>query len=89
MTPDAAATVIRADDTDAGQRLDRVLALHLPELSRTRLKHLIESGNVSENGAALKERLGAAIRQDVEKALQGDRALSEQVSRVLSGRHRG
>src|ERR1700758_5628020 len=55
MTPDAAATVIRADDTDAGQRLDRVLALHLPELSRTRLKHLIESGNVSENGAALRD----------------------------------
>src|ERR1700759_5113280 len=53
MTPDAAATVIRADDTDAGQRLDRVLALHLPVLSRTRLKHLIESGNVSENGATV------------------------------------
>ena len=55
MTPEAAATVIRADETDAGQRLDRVLALHLPELSRTRLKHLIESGNVSENGAALRD----------------------------------
>ena len=55
MTPDAAATMIRARETDAGQRLDRVLALHLPELSRTRLKRLIESGNVTENGAVLRD----------------------------------
>jgi 23S rRNA pseudouridine1911/1915/1917 synthase len=46
---------IRATAGDAGHRLDRVLALHLPELSRTRLKHLIESGNVTENGATLRD----------------------------------
>jgi hypothetical protein len=39
----------------------------------------------TENSAALKERLSGAIRQDVEKALQGDRALGEQVARILSG----
>jgi len=55
MTPDATATVIRAAETDLGRRLDRVLALHLPELSRTRLKRLIESGNVTENGAVLRD----------------------------------
>jgi 23S rRNA pseudouridine1911/1915/1917 synthase len=55
MTADAATIVIRAGAGDAGQRLDRVLALHLPELSRTRLKHLIESGNVMENGATLRD----------------------------------
>ncbi|HEX3524756.1 MAG TPA: pseudouridine synthase, partial [Stellaceae bacterium] len=46
---------IWADETDAGQRLDRVLALHLPELSRTRLKRLIESGQVTHAGAVLRD----------------------------------
>lgn len=35
---------------------------------------------------ALKARLVSAIRQDVEKALQGDRQLGEQVAQVLSGK---
>src|SRR5947209_3716167 len=55
MTPDAVTIVIRASTGDAGQRLDRVLAQHLPLLSRTRLKHLIESGNVMEGGATLRD----------------------------------
>ena len=55
MTPDAATTVIRADETDAGQRLDRVLAQHLPLLSRTRLKRLIETGRVTHDGAVLRD----------------------------------
>jgi 23S rRNA pseudouridine1911/1915/1917 synthase len=55
MTPDAAATVIRAGETDAGQRLDRVLAQHLPLLSRTRLKRLIETGQVTHEGAVLRD----------------------------------
>ncbi len=55
MTSAVSTTTIRANGGDAGHRLDRVLALHLPELSRTRLKHLIESGNVTENGAALRD----------------------------------
>lgn len=38
------------------------------------------------DAAALKGRMAAAIRQDVEKALQGDRPLGEQVSQILSGR---
>jgi hypothetical protein len=56
-----------------GGAIDRSLQAALPNAAR------------SENSAALKERLGAAIRQDVEKALQGDRALGEQVARVLAG----
>ena len=55
MTPDAPATLIRAGETDAGQRLDRVLAQHLPLLSRTRLKRLIETGQVTHAGAALRD----------------------------------
>jgi 23S rRNA pseudouridine1911/1915/1917 synthase len=57
MTSDRAAagatTMIRTGASDVGQRLDRMLALHLPELSRTRLKRLIESGRVTEEGMAI------------------------------------
>jgi 23S rRNA pseudouridine1911/1915/1917 synthase len=49
------ATTIRAGETDDGQRLDRVLALHFPELSRTRFKRLIETGYVSQEGEALRD----------------------------------
>ena len=49
------ATMIRAAETDAGQRLDRVLAQHLPQLSRTRLKHLIEAGQVTQEGTVLRD----------------------------------
>jgi hypothetical protein len=56
-----------------GGAIDRSLQAALPNASR------------SENGAALKERLSAAIRVDVEKSLQSDRALSDQVARILSG----
>jgi hypothetical protein len=38
------------------------------------------------DGAAMKGRLAASIRQDVEKALQGDRQLGEQVGQVLASR---
>src|SRR5579864_7397360 len=46
---------IRTGDADAGERLDRVLARHLPELSRSRLKRLIEAGHVGAAGAALRD----------------------------------
>lgn len=40
-------------DSDAGERLDRWLSRQLPDMSRTRLKALIEEGRVSLNGASL------------------------------------
>jgi 23S rRNA pseudouridine1911/1915/1917 synthase len=59
MTPDTAAAgtarAIRVGENDDGGRLDRVLALHFPELSRTRLKHLIQAGHVTQNGQALRD----------------------------------
>jgi 23S rRNA pseudouridine1911/1915/1917 synthase len=59
MTADPASvgilTTVRAGEADAGERLDRVLALHLPQLSRTRLKRLIESGHVAEGGMTLRD----------------------------------
>jgi 23S rRNA pseudouridine1911/1915/1917 synthase len=51
---DTAATVL-AGASEAGQRLDRALALHLPALSRTRLKRLIQSGLVTCEGTALRD----------------------------------
>jgi hypothetical protein len=56
-----------------GAAIERSLQQALPNASR------------SENGAGLKQRLAEAVRQDVEKALQGDRALGEQVARMMSG----
>jgi hypothetical protein len=49
------------------------------------LQEALPNAGKTENSASLKERLSGAIRQDVEKALQGDRALGEQVARILSG----
>lgn len=48
------ATVL-AGASEAGQRLDRALVLHLPALSRTRLKRLIRAGHVTCDGAALRD----------------------------------
>jgi 23S rRNA pseudouridine1911/1915/1917 synthase len=46
---------ISAEPGEAGLRLDRMLALHLPALSRTRLKRLIEEGHVVHDGTASRD----------------------------------
>jgi 23S rRNA pseudouridine1911/1915/1917 synthase len=46
---------ICAAAAEGGQRLDRMLALRLPALSRMRLKRLIESGHVLFGGVALRD----------------------------------
>src|SRR5712671_3278928 len=46
---------LRSDAEDAGQRLDRVLQRHLPELSRTRFKQLILAGDVTSDGAVQRD----------------------------------
>src|SRR6266852_6012978 len=59
LTPDTTAAetarAIRVGENDDGGRLDRVLALQFPELSRTRLKHLIQAGHVTQHGQALRD----------------------------------
>ncbi len=40
---------------EAGTRLDRWLAVRLPELSRTRIKALIEDGRVSQDGTTISD----------------------------------
>jgi 23S rRNA pseudouridine1911/1915/1917 synthase len=46
---------IRIADEEAGGRLDRVLASHVAELSRTRLKALIEAGSVAVDGRTIRD----------------------------------
>jgi hypothetical protein len=53
-------------------------------IERTLEQALPAAGNA--DGAAIKNRMTAAIRQDVEKALQGDRQLGEQVAQILSAK---
>jgi 23S rRNA pseudouridine1911/1915/1917 synthase len=60
--------VVTSDE--AGERLDRVLARHLAELSRSRLKNLIEAGAVEVDGHTIRDpshrvNSGAAIKVDV------------------------
>src|ERR1700741_2136187 len=67
--PPTTASVLVAPD-EAGQRLDRVLARHLAELSRSRLKALIEAGTVELDGHTIRDpshrvNSGAAIKVDV------------------------
>src|SRR5271155_1912896 len=61
---------IRIADGEAGGRLDRLLAAHVAELSRTRLKALIEAGSVVVDGRTIRDpghrvNSGAAIVVDV------------------------
>jgi 23S rRNA pseudouridine1911/1915/1917 synthase len=42
-------------EAEAGERLDRILAAHLAAISRSRLKKLIETGQVSLDGATIND----------------------------------
>src|ERR1700755_2635891 len=53
-------------------------------IART-LDRALPHGNRADN-AAMRTRLAASIRQDIERSLQGDRQLGEQVAQVLSAR---
>ena len=56
--PSEAATAreeITVAETEAGERLDRILAARLATLSRSRLKKLIETGQVSSDGATIND----------------------------------
>jgi 23S rRNA pseudouridine1911/1915/1917 synthase len=55
-SPDQVASItVCASLAEIGLRLDRLLALHLPWLSRTRLKRMIESGHVTCEGVRSRE----------------------------------
>jgi hypothetical protein len=65
----------------ANEELERTVG---GAIERT-LDQALPHGNRAEN-AAMRSRLAATVRQDIEKALQGDRQLGEQVAQVLSAR---
>jgi 23S rRNA pseudouridine1911/1915/1917 synthase len=46
---------IEAGGDDDGERLDRLLAKHLPDMSRSRLKVLIKAGHAARNGRTIVE----------------------------------
>jgi len=60
-------------ERSVGTAIERTLDQALPAAGRA-------------DGAALKGRMTAAIRQDIEKALQGDRQRGEQVAQILAAR---
>jgi hypothetical protein len=60
-------------ERSVGSAIERTLEQALPATGRA-------------DGAALKGRMAAAIRQDIEKALQGDRQLGEQVAQILAAK---
>ncbi|HXR86833.1 MAG TPA: RluA family pseudouridine synthase [Stellaceae bacterium] len=47
--------LITVSEAEAGERLDRILAAHLAALSRSRLKKLIETGQVSLDGETIND----------------------------------
>ena len=51
--------VLLVEPGDAGKRLDQLLAARLPQLSRSRIKALIDEGNVAVPGASAKASLRA------------------------------
>jgi hypothetical protein len=65
----------------ANEELERTVG---SAIERT-LDQALPHGHRAEN-AAMRGRLAATVRQDIEKALQGDRQLGEQVAQVLSAR---
>lgn len=81
---DAYAVFEKAANADleksVGGAIDRALQQALPTLG----KREVSGGVGAQHGAPLQSRLSAAIRQDVELALQGDRQLGEQIAQILA-----
>jgi hypothetical protein len=69
-------------ERSVGSAIERTLVQALPSLASAGGA----SGAGAQHAAPLQARLAAAIRQDVEKALHGDRQLGEQVAHILSGK---
>jgi hypothetical protein len=67
-------------EKSVGSAIERALRQALPNISH------VPGGNGAQQVAPLQERLSGAVRQEIEKALQGDRQLGEQVAQVLSSK---
>jgi hypothetical protein len=69
-------------ERSVGNAIERTLTKALPSLGSAGGA----LGVGAQHAAPLQARLVAAIRQDIEKALQGDRQLGEQVAQILAGK---
>ncbi len=74
-------------ERSVGSAIERTLEQALPSLGNsTRSSTDRASGVGAQHAAPLQARLTAAIRQDIEKTLQTDRQLGEQVAQILSAK---
>src|SRR5579863_5426206 len=69
-------------ERSVGSAIERTLVQALPSVDQ----HGAPGQPGARRAAPLRERLAASVRADVEKALQGDRQLGEQVAQILSSR---
>src|SRR5271170_7049682 len=69
-------------ERSVGSAIERTLTQALPSLGNA----ASVSGVGAQHAAPLQARLVAAIRQDIERALQGDLQLGEQVAQILAGK---
>jgi hypothetical protein len=69
-------------ERSVGGAIERTLEQALPNTGRS----VQDASSRAGQAPPLQTRLSAAIRQDVEAALKGDRQLGEQVAQILSGR---
>jgi hypothetical protein len=69
-------------ERSVGTAIEHTLAQALPSVEQ----HNPPGQAGAQRAAPLRERLAASVRADVEKALQGDRQLGEQVAQILSAR---
>jgi 23S rRNA pseudouridine1911/1915/1917 synthase len=56
---------VTVDGSEGSPRLDRVLAIHTPDLSRSRLKALILAGNVGIGGSAVRDPAHHVAKGDI------------------------
>ena len=76
-------------ERSVGAAIARTIEQALPSLSRTENSSAAGTqhpGRAGTGAAPLQARLSAAIRQDIETALKGDRQLGEQIAQILSAR---
>jgi hypothetical protein len=69
-------------ERSVGSAIERTLTQALPSFEQ----HNTPGQAGAQRAAPLRDRLTASVRTEVEKALQGDRQLGEQVAQILAGR---
>ncbi len=87
MIPVTGMTAIIADQADAGERIDRVIADRVPALSRSRVKVLIESGRVAIDGAtianpSLRVKAGQSVAINIPKPVD-DRPAAQSIALTI------